>query len=242
MVFEVLSDIRFGVSVLPSTHCHQCCHLQCTQRSIALPIISPRACSPHPAPHPPLTHPHTLSHPPPPPPVSHSPDLPQPPTLTSTPCLFTPCPACALLPPAQVTFYTNATQWGETPTGGLGGSGNGVGARRTPSECSVLCGTILNVKCLWKNKCWGKIGSFFGLVGGLLAGGERVGVGGGRGLGGGPRRTPLQCIVRWGGVRWEPGLIPSGFFLANNYHQTDFTLSHSISFPPFPPLPTLPLP
>jgi hypothetical protein len=73
---------------------------------------------------------------------------------------------------AQVPFFTNATQWGELPTGGLNGKGDGVGPRRTPSECRQVCGAIYNVRCFWKNKCWGRVGGFFGLIGGLLGGGE----------------------------------------------------------------------
>jgi hypothetical protein len=87
--------------------------------------------------------------------------------------------------PFQVPFYTNATQWGEIPTGGYNGSGDGAAPRRTPSECSQACVSVLNVRCMWRNKCWGKIGGFFGLVGGLLAGGAWA-----RGRGGDRRGRP----------------------------------------------------
>lgn len=75
---------------------------------------------------------------------------------------------------ALVPFFTNATQWGEVPRGGLGGKGDGArGAPLSRAECAVACGALHNVKCHWRNKCWQRVGSFFGLIGGLVGGGER---------------------------------------------------------------------
>ncbi|GBF95275.1 hypothetical protein Rsub_08306 [Raphidocelis subcapitata] len=77
---------------------------------------------------------------------------------------------CWLMLYDSVPFYTNATEWGEIPTGGLNGTGDGYGARRTPAECVRVCGGgIHNLRCLWRNKCWGRIGGFVGLFAGLAA-------------------------------------------------------------------------
>lgn len=81
-------------------------------------------------------------------------------------------------------FYTNATEWGEIPQGGLNGTGDGYGARRTPSECVRACGGgIHRLKCLWRNKCWGRIGGFVGLLAGLAGTGEFRGA-----------ALPLHCL------------------------------------------------
>lgn len=76
---------------------------------------------------------------------------------------------------ARVPFFTNATQWGELPAGGLKGGGDGVGARLSRAECAQACGALHNVRCHWRNKCWQRIGAFFGLIGGLVGGRERLG-------------------------------------------------------------------
>eukprot|EP00879_Flechtneria_rotunda_P027527 GHRR01029493.1.p1 GENE.GHRR01029493.1~~GHRR01029493.1.p1 ORF type:complete len:349 (+),score=80.41 GHRR01029493.1:156-1202(+) len=69
-----------------------------------------------------------------------------------------------------VTFYTNATIYDDWASGGLIGNGTGAGTLTKAQECANKCSNPLNILCAAKNKCWGRVGKFLGLLGGSLLG------------------------------------------------------------------------
>ncbi|KAF8065442.1 HAP2 [Scenedesmus sp. PABB004] len=105
----------------------------------------------------------------------------------------------------EVPFYTNATAYEEWASGGL--LGNGTGPGTLSNRSCAACSSRLDVVCAVRSGCWGRVGGFAGLLGGLVLGGGLLFLALRSGLLGSALQAAgscLACCAGGGGRRREP--------------------------------------
>ncbi|EFJ46134.1 hypothetical protein VOLCADRAFT_105708 [Volvox carteri f. nagariensis] len=70
----------------------------------------------------------------------------------------------------EMSFSTNQTDFGPTPTGGFNGTGDSLARLEKDLTCDEACTNPINVWCIVVKRCWSKLFRLFGFMGGLFGG------------------------------------------------------------------------